>query len=225
MFVAKWTLNSSKCGENIVFTGIVSCISTISNVKNEENYKEFSISLENPLLKELEIGASVAVDGVCMTVTKINKTNVYFDAMKETLELTTIGTIKNGVNVNIERSLKYGGELGGHIVSGHVHGKSKIKRIDTSKKNNHVIYFSIPETLKKYIFSKGFIALNGTSLTIVSVDKSTNIFNVSFIPETLKSTTFGEKKEGDDINIEIDSNTQSIVDTVEQYLNENHKGK
>ena len=207
-----------------MFTGIVNGISTILSVKSEENFKEFSVYLEKDLLKGLEIGASVAIDGVCMTVTKIDGNNAYFDAMKETLELTTLGALEIGENVNIERSLKYGGEIGGHIVSGHVHGQSKINKIDR-KKNNHVIYFSIPESMKKYLFPKGFVALNGTSLTIVSVDKSASTFNVSFIPETLKSTTFGEKKTGDNINIEIDANTQTIVDTVELYLSENQKGK
>lgn len=201
-----------------MFTGIVNDISIISNVKNEENLKRFSISLERDLLENLSIGASVAIDGVCMTVTKIDNGNVYFDAMKETLSLTTLGVLENGMRVNVERSLKYGGEIGGHLVSGHVSGKSKIERIE-KKINNYIMYFSIPELVEEYIFTKGYIALNGTSLTIVSVDKSKNIFNISFIPETLQSTTFSEKKEGDYVNIEIDSQTQSIVETVKKYLN------
>jgi len=203
-----------------MFSGIVNGFAVVSSLLQKESFQTFSVVLPDELRVDINIGASVSIDGVCMTVTKIEGKNVYFDAMKETLERTTIGEVKEGTKVNIERSIKYGDEIGGHNVSGHVHGKAKIIKIDNTFENNCVMYFSVQHNIMKYLFSKGFVSLNGASLTLVDVDKRKNVISVYFIPETLRKTTFGIKKEGDHVNIEVDNQTQSIVDTVERYLNE-----
>ncbi|WP_069471573.1 riboflavin synthase [Candidatus Marithrix sp. Canyon 246] len=203
-----------------MFTGIIDGFSIVSNINKLENFQSFSVLLNGGLSRDLNIGASVSIDGVCMTVSKIDGEDIYFDAMKETLERTTLGLLEKGSNVNIERSLKYANEIGGHIVSGHVHGKAQITKIDKSNQNNCVMYFRVPERLIKYLFPKGFVSLNGASLTVVDVDTVNKSIKVSFIPETLRNTTFGLKKINEDVNLEIDSQTQSIVDTVERYLNE-----
>ncbi|MEK7532799.1 MAG: riboflavin synthase, partial [Patescibacteria group bacterium] len=119
--------------------------------------------------------------------------------------------------VNIERSASLGDEIGGHLLSGHIMGTAEITDIDHSD-NNHRVTFRAPREWMKYIFSKGFIALDGCSLTIVEVDKTASTFTVWLIPETLRVTTFGFKKVGDKVNVEIDSRTQTIVDTVQALM-------
>lgn len=203
-----------------MFSGIVSGVVEVSSIARKDFFQTFSLAIPKELRQGLHIGASIAVDGVCMTVILIEGDNVYFDAMNETLERTTIGTLNKQSLVNIERSIKYGEEVGGHHVSGHVHGKARIKKIDTSLEDNYVIVLEVPQNLIKYLFAKGFVALNGASLTVVEADKTTNSISIYFIPETLRKTTFGMKKEEDFVNIEVDLQTQSLVDTVERYLDE-----
>jgi riboflavin synthase len=203
-----------------MFSGIVNGIVAVSNISKKEHFQTFSLAIPNNLREKLEIGASIAVDGVCMTTTKIEGNNVFFDAMKETLARTTLGQLNPGDWVNIERSIKYGDEVGGHQVSGHVHGKTNIITIDKSHEDNCMMVFRVPQALMKYLFYKGFVSLNGTSLTVAEVNKIQNTISIYFIPETLQKTTYGTKKIGDEVNIEIDTQTQSIVDTVERYLEE-----
>ncbi len=201
-----------------MFTGIVQAYVSVAEFIEQPGLTTFSLTFPNQLLIGLEVGASVAIDGVCFTTTKIEQNQVFFDAMQETLQRTTIGSIKTGQYVNVERSLKVGKEVGGHWLSGHVHGMAEIAAVDTSVPNNHIVSFKIPSHFMKYIFPKGFVALNGVSLTIVDVDKTNDSFTVYFIPETLKRTTFGFKQVGERVNLEIDTQTQTIVDTVERVL-------
>ncbi len=203
-----------------MFTGIVQAYVEVSKVVKKTELTSFTLTFPTDLLKGLKQGASVAIDGVCFTATKIDDKQVSFDAMKETLQRTTIGNIKKNQYVNIERSFKIGDEVGGHIVSGHVHGMAEIMGVDTSIPNNHIITFKVPHYLMKYIFPKGYVALNGVSLTTVDVNKTDNTLTVYLIPETLKQTTFGIKETGELVNIEIDTQTQTIVDTVERVLAE-----
>ncbi len=200
-----------------MFSGIVQSHNRIATLTRTQDFMNFSVELQENQLEGLELGASVAIDGVCMTVVKITGNQVFFDAMKQTLDITSLGSLALNDQVNIERSVKYGDEIGGHLVSGHIHAQAEIVDIDRSVENNCVFTFKAPETLAKYFFPKGFIAINGASLTLVAVEK--NRFSVSFIPETLRKTTFSLKKTGDRVNIEIDQQTQAIVNTVENYLN------
>ncbi len=202
-----------------MFTGIIQGMATVAKVEKKPGLIRFVLKMPDGFAQGVKHGASIAVDGVCLTASEINGDNIAFDAMDETLRLTTIGSIKEGGRVNVERSFHVGDEVGGHIVSGHVTGKAKIVKVEKPE-NNHVVTFQIPKEHMKYVFPKGFIALDGASLTIVNVDKDAGTFTVWLIPETLSLTTFGFKKEGDEVNFEIDSRTQAIVDTVERVLEE-----
>jgi len=204
-----------------MFTGIVQARVAVLDVVKKLELITFALILPEPLREGLKKGASIAVDGVCLTTVDFDaEGRVTFDAMTETLQRTTLGNLAPGTVVNVERSFKMGDEVGGHIVSGHVHGMAQIIEVDKSIPNNCAITFKVAHELMKYIFSKGYAALDGVSLTIVDVDKTQNTFNVYFIPETLARTTFGLKGNGDFINIEIDTQTQTIVDTVERVLAE-----
>lgn len=177
------------------------------------------MQLPPDLAEGLDLGASVAIDGVCLTVVSINAANdsveATFDVMGETLVRSTLANITPGRHVNVERSLRVGDEVGGHWVSGHVYGVAKITHIDTPP-GNHAVSLAVPPEWTKYLLPKGFVALDGVSLTLVQVDRTSGIFTVWLIPETLRRTTFGFKQTGDSVNLEIDSHTQTIVDTLER---------
>lgn len=207
-----------------MFTGIVQAALPFKIIDKQEDILTYAIILPPSLITNLKLGASVSVSGICQTVTKIDSDSglVYFDAIAETLKLTTLKYLRTDDKVNIERSLKFGDEVGGHILSGHIIDMVKI--IDINKNDaNTTTTFECHKELLKYIFHKGYVALDGCSLTVVNPkestqDKNKGQFSVCFIPETLRITTFGSKKIGDLINLEIDSQTQVIVNTVENYL-------
>lgn len=206
-----------------MFTGIVRGMGSVLDIKDIPGLRTISVQLPEGTSDNLQIGASIAVDGVCLTVTKIDNSpkgcGVHFDIMEESLNRTTLGELKVGSQVNIERAARSGEEVSGHILSGHVDSTVSITEVQKDN-NNHVITFLAPQEQIKYIFEKGYIALNGASLTVSSVDKASCTFKVWLIPETLRLTTFGSKTKGDTINLEIDRNTQVIVDTVNNYLDE-----
>lgn len=199
-----------------MFSGIVQSIAEIVSIEDTKDIRILRIRFPWNALQGLKTGASVSISGVCLTVTNISDDVVSFDVMGETTAKTTIGGLetclaKGGVayRLNIERSLKYGDEIGGHLVSGHVHGVAEIVSIE-----KNCFWFSTNPSLITYIFEKGFIALDGCSLTVVNVDRETNRFSVCFIPETLARTTFGERKIGDWVNVEVDQMTRAVVDGV-----------
>ena len=167
------------------------------------------------MTEHLQIGASVANNGCCLTITQIDGDAVSFDLMKETLEKTNLGRLKTGDAVNLERAARFGDEIGGHVMSGHIMTTTQITRIERSE-FNRTVWFALPPELKPYILSKGFVGLDGCSLTIGDVTETE--FNVHLIPETLTRTLFGSRKEGDIINIEIDPQTQAVVDTVMRVM-------
>lgn len=199
-----------------MFTGIVQGIAPIYSITEKANFRTQVVKLPIEMRKGLEIGASVANNGVCLTVTEIHDDLVSFDLMQETLRITNLGTLKVGDFVNIERAMQIGTEIGGHILSGHVYCTATISDIIASE-NNRQIWFELPNhDVMKYILTKGFVAVDGISLTIGEVKG--NRFCVNLIPETLQRTLMGQRKVGDVVNIEIDPQTQAIVDTVENYL-------
>ncbi len=200
-----------------MFTGIVQGSFPLLEVIRKPGLHSFTIELPVTLLEDLAIGASVAVDGVCLTVTAIDQTKVYFDIMQQTLSLTTLGELNTGDIVNIERSAKQGVEIGGHVISGHVDNTAEVVAIEQPE-NNKFITYRAPAEQMKYIFAKGFVGLNGCSLTVASVNREAHTLTVCYIPETLRVTTHGDKAIGDKINFEIDRQTQAIVDTVENFL-------
>ncbi|MBW0146709.1 riboflavin synthase subunit alpha [Marinobacter arenosus] len=194
-----------------MFTGIVQGIATVEEIKTAPGLNTFVIRLPEDKVGGVTIGASVAINGTCLTVTRQDGNALYFDAMQETLRLTTLGNLEPGDEINFERAARIGDEIGGHLLSGHVHTTATIVDI-LRPENNVTLWFEVPEQWTRYIFAKGYIAINGASLTIGEVQG--NRFNVHLIPETLRATTFGKATEGDQVNIEIDSQTQTIVDTL-----------
>lgn len=200
-----------------MYTGIVKMALPIVALGQKPGLKSLRFDFPPALREGLDMGASVAVDGVCLTVSSMDGSQIGFDVMQQTLNVTTLGDAQAGRRYNIERSAKMGDEIGGHPISGHIDCTTTVVAI-TEPENNRFVDFAIPPALAKYIFPKGFIALNGCSLTVAEVDTVRNTFRVCFIPETLRVTTHGEKQPGDKINVEIDRQTQAIVDTVERYL-------
>ena len=199
-----------------MFSGIVQGVAPIHSITEKADFRTQVVKLPTERRKGLAIGASVANNGVCLTVTEINDNLVSFDLMQETLRITNLGALKVGDWVNIERAMQMGTEIGGHILSGHVYCTATISNIIASE-NNRQIWFELPNTeVMKYILTKGFVAVDGISLTVGEVRG--NQFCVNLIPETLQRTLMGQRKLGDRVNIEIDSQTQAIVDTVERYL-------
>lgn len=202
-----------------MFTGIVKGLGRIESLSRLPGLATFDILLPEGGEKNLEIGASVAVDGVCLTVTATNGRRARFDVMQETLARTTLGELAVGSTVNIERAARDGAEIGGHPLSGHVDVVAKV--IDVQQpENNRVLTFAVPAPWIRYVFAKGYIGLNGASLTVASVDKQQSTFTVWLIPETLRMTTFGGKARGAHINMEIERGTQVTVDTIRDFLEE-----
>ncbi len=203
-----------------MFTGIVQGMGQIKHIHEGQDKRSFIITLPPELSQSVAIGASVATNGTCLTVTEQQGHNLYFDVIGQTLALTNLGNAQVGDKVNIERSLKFGDELGGHIISGHVTTGVAITDIEQTA-DNTTIWFALPKEHQKHVLPQGFIGLNGCSLTIAKVEAER--FCVCLIPETLRVTTFGSAKVGDLINMEIDNQTQTIVATVERVLAEQGK--
>ncbi|AYO04535.1 riboflavin synthase [Vibrio parahaemolyticus] len=198
-----------------MFTGIVQGTAKVVQIDKKERFQTHVIELDGALIEGLEIGASVAHNGCCLTVTNIDENRVSFDLMQATLALTNLGHLEEGNAVNVERAAKFGDEIGGHSMSGHISLMANIVDvIDTP--NNRTIWFELPQESMKYVLAKGYIGIDGCSLTIGEVEA--NRFSVHLIPETLQRTLFGSRQVGDKVNIEFDPQTQAIVDTVERVL-------
>lgn len=203
-----------------MFTGIIQSTAKIVDVSDKSGIRTFVINFNKGFCNELEIGASVAVDGVCLTVTELLlDTSVKFDVMLQSLLITTLSEYESGTYVNVERAAKDGAEIGGHPLSGHVDFKAPITAI-THVEDNYCMRISLSNDWKRYVFPKGYIALNGASLTVSQVNKLEGWFEVWLIPETRKMTVFEAKGVSDNINIEIERTTQVVVDTVRDTLQE-----
>ncbi len=202
-----------------MFTGIVQGLAKILAIKGPDQLKTITLVFPSHALDAVSKGASIAINGVCLTVTQFDeaKSEASFDVMQETLRVTNIGTLDTGDTVNFERAASFGKEIGGHLMSGHVQTTVPLTR-RIQGDNNVSLFFACPEAFRKYLMPKGFVGLNGCSLTLG--EQVTNEFCVHLIPETLQATTFGCAKPGDLINLEVDPSTQAIVDTVERYLNQ-----
>ena len=198
-----------------MFTGIVHGTGEIISTSSHNTVTSFDIRL--PDVTNLNIGASVSINGVCLTVVAIESDIIQFDIINETLERTNLGDLIVGDFVNIERSLKFGDEVGGHILSGHIFGTGIIS---SKTKTGDQMSLSIlaPPVMRKYLTEKGYIAIDGISLTVGKVNSG--LFDLHIIPETMRLTTLESKNVGDVVNIEIDSNTQLIVETIERLLAE-----
>ena len=191
-----------------MFTGIVQGTGSVQSVQGESIV---TLGIQIPSTDGLEIGGSVSIDGVCLTATSVGDT-VTFDIIPETLQRTTLGTLSQGSSVNVERALKFGDELGGHLLSGHIMGVAEIISV-----NDQDYKIQCPTEMAEFIQEKGYIAVDGISLTVGETDGRGG-FDIHIIPETLRLTTLGSKGAGDHVNIEIDAMTQAVVETTKRLM-------
>jgi len=197
-----------------MFTGIIEGIGVVRSLSHDTGRRSavmMTVDLGEHI-KDLKVGESVAVNGVCLTATKIYDTNCIFEMIQETALKTSLGGLDKGDKVNIERSLKAGARLEGHFVLGHVDGTGTIRDI-AYERSQVTVQIQLPEKLARYVVKKGSIAVDGISLTIVEIKD--NIATISLIPHTVQVTNFAEKKVGDKVNIETDILGKYIIDRSE----------
>lgn len=183
-----------------MFTGLVEEIGTIKVIEPQNDAMRLGIQAQT-VLGDAKLGDSIAVNGVCLTVTDLEPDAFHVDVMQETINRTSLSRLKEGSPVNLERALLPTTRLGGHIVQGHVDDVAEVVSRDVSE-HWEVVRFSLPADIAAYVVEKGSIALNGTSLTVASVGD--DWFEVSFIPTTLRDTTHGQLSPGDIVNVEVD---------------------
>lgn len=198
-----------------MFTGIVATTAEVVAISGTQQLRTHILRFSPPMLEGLTIGASVAHNGCCLTVTRIDGDMVSFDLMQTTLELTNLGGLRLGAWVNVERAACFGAEIGGHAMSGHIMATATVDEVIASNENRR-IWLQAPAMLARYLFTKGYVGVDGCSLTIAEVVGAR--FCVDLIPETLARTNLSERQQGDRINLEVDPQTQAIVDTVERVL-------
>jgi riboflavin synthase len=183
-----------------MFTGIVEEIGSISNI--QKTGESYVLTIEaRKVLEDIHLGDSIAVNGVCLTVTSFSGNRFKVDVMPETVKSSSLRTLKRGSHVNLERAMAAGGRFGGHFVSGHIDGTGMIK---SKKPFENAVYYEIEPNneVLKFIILKGSICVDGTSLTVFGVTE--NSFTISLIPHTMSETILGEKDSGDVVNLECD---------------------
>jgi len=198
-----------------MFTGIVQGRGTVVAVEDRAAFRRLTVRLPDGRAGGLEPGASVAIAGTCLTVVEFDDHDVVFDVIDETLRLTTLGDLRAGDAVNIERAATFGSEIGGHVLSGHIMGMATLVRREPSE-NNLALYLELPAAMVPYVMPKGYVAVDGCSLTVGTM--ADGIFSLHLIPETLRLTTLGDREVGDRFNIEVDAMTQAVVETVQRVL-------
>ena len=198
-----------------MFSGIVHGAGRVQKITSKKSYISIEISAPKNFNKKLKKGASISVNGVCLTSLDSGQKTLKFDVINETLSKTNISKLKKGSLVNLERSITASTEIGGHLMSGHIHFSGRVEKILT-KNTNKDLQIKFPRKYKEYIFEKGYIGLNGCSLTLGKVNKDS--FYVHLIPETLEVTNLNVLKKGSLVNIEIDQNTIAVVETVKNSL-------
>jgi riboflavin synthase len=206
-----------------MFTGIVQGIAIVAGPVDLSGLRRFRLRFPEGFLSGLVIGASVSVDGTCLTVTALHgDREADFDVVQQSLSLTTLAGLHEGSTVNVERAARDGAEIGGHPVSGHVDFMARIAQV-LEPDNNRVIRLEVAAPWMRYVFAKGYIAVNGASLTVAEAIRErdgSGWVDVWLIPETRRVTTLNDKVEGDAVNIEIDRSTQVLVDTVRSTIDE-----
>ena len=200
-----------------MYTGITRGLFPVVSVERREGVTAYAVELPDELRQGLAPGASVSIDGACATVVRLAGSWVHFEAVAATLACTTLDTLEVGRRVSIERSIRAGDELGGHDVFGHVKGTGTVasRRLLGEQLDLTV---RVPHAWMKYILAKGFVALDGSSLTVDDPQPELGTFVVHLIPVTQQLTGLGAKQAGDRLNVELDARTVAIVDTVERVL-------
>lgn len=205
-----------------MFTGIVQTLGHVFSIKIVNDMARLVIEVKSKFAQHIDLGASISINGVCLTVVEQHQINnqlshIAFDVIDETLNVTNLSTLTEGDVVCFERSLKVGDEIGGHIVSGHIHCTAQLIDIKKQDSNTRLTFTLIDEEnshFQRYLFEKGFIAINGISLTLGKVTQ--NSFIVHLIPETLERTNLSRLSITDTVNIEFDQQTMTIVKTIER---------
>jgi riboflavin synthase len=201
-----------------MFTGIIQTLGELVSVTEYDQFRTHTVRISPEYLTGLSLGASIANNGCCLTVTKVDGDLVSFDLIQSTLGITNLGLLQVGDKINIERAAKIGDEIGGHLMSGHILTFATLVECVVTE-HNTTLWLTLPPQYAHFLFEKGYIGLDGISLTIGQVDS--NRFCVHLIPETLARTNLGWRKVGDVINIEIDPQTQVLVETVQRLLQKN----
>ena len=210
-----------------MFTGIIQGVAQVSHIHDQTGLRTLRLQFPPGFAQGLLVGASVACNGVCLTVTQLFTTpdgadEASFDIMQQTLSVTTLSALQLGSGVHIERAAREGAEIGGHCLSGHIDFMARITQI-RQPENNYLLRLAIPQLWMQYLFPKGYLAIHGASLTMADLgyeSDGSGWIEVGLIPETLRLTTFGQCRVGDYLNIEIERSTQAIVDTVSRVLQE-----
>ena len=205
-----------------MFSGITQAVVPINSLDPGDGSACYVLCLPAPLLDGLRIGASVAVDGVCLTVTAMEDGLVSFDVSDGTLAVTNLGDRAAGDRVNVERSLRAGDENGGHNVTGHVSGTARVSGLAVD--GAAVLRLAIPTEHRRYVFTRGFLAVNGCSLTVADIDETSGDVAINLIPETIRQTSFSDYRIGDRINYEIELQTRIMVDTIERCIRQSLGG-
>lgn len=190
-----------------MFTGIIETVGTVQAVRPTAAGRRMAINL-GPLADGLKLGASVAVNGVCLTVASLDGRIAEFDVVTESLQRSNLGRLESPSRVNLERSLRAGDPLDGHFVQGHVDGMGTVQRLDATA-SQWKVWFSAPRQIMQYVVPKGSVAIDGVSLTIVDVRP--DAFSVVLVPTTLQGTTLADLREGQPVNIETDLIVRAIV--------------
>lgn len=199
-----------------MYTGITRGTCEVTAVERRPDLLRYRVELGPELSRGLELGASVAIDGVCQTVVAVADHQASFEAIAETLRLTTLDALCPGRRVSVERSARLGDEIGGHEIAGHVYGTGRVAEL---KKAGDVcdLRIEVPAEWMRFILEKGFVAVDGSSLTVGQVDPAGS-FWLHLIPETLRLTNLGKKGVGERVNIELDARTVAVVQAVERVL-------
>jgi riboflavin synthase len=195
-----------------MFSGIIEEVGTVVSYDSET-----LVVRANQVLDDLKISESIMVAGACLTVTALSEADSSFtvETVPETRTRTNFGDLKPGNNVNLERSLRYGDRVGGHMVQGHVDGVGTVRSV-IEDGNSRIIVIEAPENIITNVVEKGFITVDGTSLTIV--DRNDDSFSIAIIPYTFDHTTLGERPEGSKVNLEADVTAKYVAKLVEPYL-------
>ena len=200
-----------------MYTGIVQGLGRVVTLTPTLSGLHLTLRIPSALLRDLQIGASVSVDGVCLSVVTIDGELVSFDAINATLARTNLGDRRVGDVVNVERSARQGDENGGHAMYGHVSDTASISAIVLDGAHAH-LELHVREPWRRYLFPRGFLSINGCSLTLAEADGERGYCRVNLIPETIRATGLFQYRAGDRLNIEVEQQTQVLVDVIERVL-------
>ena len=203
-----------------MFSGIVQSLGTIVSIDEASEIVTLEVQATEDFIKDLRVGDSVAVDGVCLTLTKSESDRMFFDAVPETISKTLIKSYTKGTKVNLEPSLKFNDSVGGHIVSGHIHTTGHINQVEIHGDAKDIV-IDAGADWGKFLFEKSYIGINGCSITLGEIIEGR--FIVHLIPETLRATNLDYLIYGDQVNLEFDQNTITIVETTERILRDQAK--